>query len=137
MKRKFLPLFVLGLAALSLVGAPDVSAASYTSTLNLPADTSHVGSYRWYDSKNFLVDINIDNLTGCTGSREKKLWITLHYSSTNQVSGKMANTALYSCVTANMGNFKNGNYAYGFSTKYSDGRQFCGVVSNYVRMYQS
>ena len=46
-------------------------------------------------------------------------------------------TNLYQCVRANMGKFKNGQYAYGFSTQYTSGREFCGLKSNSVIMSQN
>ena len=137
MKKLLMPLFILGITVLSLFGITKVSAAEYKSTLNMPANSNHIGSYRWYDTKNFIIDISMDAHTDCTSNREKLLWVTLHYSPTTQVSGKMMSTELYQCVRANMGKFKNGQYAYGFSTNYTGGRQFCGIKSNSVIMTQN
>lgn len=114
MKKIFIPLFIIGVTLLSVFGATKVSAAEYKSTLNLPANTAYIGSYRWYDTKNFIIDMTIDGHNDCTANREKLLWVTLHYGPTTQMSGKMLATNLYTCVRANMGKFKNGSICIRF-----------------------
>ncbi len=109
---------------------------SHSSKLNIDPNEAFIGTYRWFDTGSFKIEIPIDQLKQCTGTREKKLWVTLHYSSTRQMAGQMLNTVLYSCSLANMGSFSNGQYAYGFATKYTGGRVFCGVKSENVLMYQ-
>lgn len=109
----------------------------YPSKLNIDPNEAFIGTYRWYDTGAFKIEIAMEQLKQCTGSREKKLWVTLHYSPTRQMSGKMMDTSvLYSCQLANMGSFSNGQYAYGFATKYTGGRVFCGLKTENVLMFQ-
>jgi hypothetical protein len=137
MKKIYSSMIITLILTYILVMPGTVSAAqTYTSTLNLPENSSMIGAYRWYDTGNFRIQVNIDGYNGCSAGSEKLMWITLHYSPTRQMGGQMIGTQLYTCANTTIGSFSNGRYAYTFSTQYSSGRVFCGVVSNYVKMYQ-
>ena len=138
MKKTVFPLFIIMVGVLTFITMPKVFAAPpYLSTLNIPANSHVLGQYRWYDTKEFRIEISLDAYRDFTADREKLMWITLHYTPTTQVAGQMMNTnGLGTCNTAFMGTYKNGNYQYTFSTAYADNRQFCGLISNSVYMYQ-